>query len=167
MAVDAIWIPARSLTITVAAYNSGTARMVRISGPSGEAGMAPGDPRDWEGMIAWVSDLVAGELAVALGQLDHDAKAAMRRAGIQPPGPLEGTPPHVAALVLRETLDKNREALELAIQYGQIDGAHHKAWVIDQMVRALAGDGYEKVVADACAGDEGPYTYSWDEGIPP
>lgn len=28
-------------------------------------------------------------------------------------------------------------ALTIAAQYGQVDGAHHKAWVIDQMVRAL------------------------------
>ena len=167
MAAGAIWIPSRTLTITVSAYNSGTARMVRISGPSGEAGMAPYDPRNWESMLSWVADVVAGELAVALGQLDHEAQAAMRRAGIAPPGPLEGTPPHVAALVLRETLDANREALELALQYGQIDGAHHKAWVIDQMVRALVGDRYEQIVAHACEGEDGPNTYSWDEGVAP
>ena len=33
-------------------------------------------------------------------------------------------------------------AIELAVRYGGIDGDHHKAWVIDQMVRVLAGDGY-------------------------
>lgn len=30
-------------------------------------------------------------------------------------------------------------ALKLAVKYGGIDGDHHKAWVIDQMVRELTG----------------------------
>lgn len=58
-------------------------------------------------------------------------------------------------------------ALEIALRYGGIDGAHHKAWVIDQMVRALTGDEYEQFVADAKAGEDGPETYEWDEGIAP
>ncbi len=51
-----------------------------------------------------------------------------------------------------------------AVDYGGIDG-HHKAWVIDQMVRALTGDDYEKVVTDAKDGEDGPDTYEWNEGI--
>lgn len=58
-------------------------------------------------------------------------------------------------------------ALELAERCGQFDGAHHKAWVIDQIVRVLAGDGYERFVAEAKAGEDGPDTYGWDEGIVP
>lgn len=58
-------------------------------------------------------------------------------------------------------------AIDIAVKYGGIDGAHHKAWVIDQMVRALAGDHYKRVVAEAKAGDDGPETYGWDEGIAP
>ncbi len=30
-------------------------------------------------------------------------------------------------------------ALDIADRFGGIDGDHHKAWVIDQMVRALTG----------------------------
>lgn len=65
--------------------------------------------------------------------------------------------------------DKDRiaKALDLAIRYGGIDGDHHKAWVIDQMVRALTGDDYELVIKNACAGDVGPETYEWNTGIPP
>ena len=63
--------------------------------------------------------------------------------------------------------ETNQKALDMAVQYGGIDGAHHKDWVIDQIVRILAGDDYEKVVADACAGEDGPNTYTWDEGIAP
>lgn len=60
-------------------------------------------------------------------------------------------------------------ALTTARQFGGIDGDRHKAWVIDQMVRALCGDeeSYNKFVADAKAGEDGPETYSWNEGIAP
>jgi hypothetical protein len=59
------------------------------------------------------------------------------------------------------------EAISIATNYGGIDGAHHKAWVIDQMVRVLAGGYYKMVVQTAKNGKDGPDTYSWDEGIPP
>jgi hypothetical protein len=89
------------------------------------------------------------------------------------------------------TDDRIKQALALAVRYGGIDGDHHKAWVIDQMVRVLTGcpqatfkardakgheyeyeglgksEEYKQLVADACAGDDGPDTYSWDEGVPP
>lgn len=60
-----------------------------------------------------------------------------------------------------------QKAIELAVRYGGIDGAHHKDWVIDQMVRVLAGDKYEQIVADACAGEKGPDTFDWNVGIAP
>jgi hypothetical protein len=69
-----------------------------------------------------------------------------------------------------EYIDK---ALYIAWQFSQIDGAHHKAWVIDQMVRALCGteekyreyvDAYTKPFVND-AGDED--YYDWDEGIVP
>jgi hypothetical protein len=58
-------------------------------------------------------------------------------------------------------------ALMFLLHNGQINGAHHKAWVIDQAVRLLAVDEYERVIAEACAGEDGPDTYSWDCGIIP
>jgi hypothetical protein len=63
--------------------------------------------------------------------------------------------------------DRIDSAIALAVQYGGIDGAHHKDWVIDQMVRALAGDQYETIVTEACVGEDGPDTYTWSEGIAP
>jgi len=73
----------------------------------------------------------------------------------------EPTPPDLP-------LDKRIEqALDVARRYGGIDGDHHKAWVIDQMVRALTGPDYVQFVSDSCDGEDGPDTYSWDEGIPP
>ena len=58
-------------------------------------------------------------------------------------------------------------ALEIARNFGGIEGDHHRAWTIDQMVRALTGDGYEDWVAKANAGDDGPDTYEWGTGIAP
>ncbi len=62
---------------------------------------------------------------------------------------------------------KISKAIEIAVQFGGIDGAHHKDWVIDQMVRALAGEQYEDIVKEACDGEEGPDTYEWNIGIAP
>lgn len=72
--------------------------------------------------------------------------------------------------------DRIQRALDIARRYGGIDGAHHKDWVIDQMVRALCGcEGeplkenfeYLDFVSEACDGEDGPNTYDWDEGIAP
>lgn len=87
------------------------------------------------------------------------------------------------------------QAVQIATRYGMDDGAHHKMWVIDQMLRALTDcpivekigisqreDGthiefsyqtygeseeYKRLIAEACAGDDGPQTYSWSVGIAP
>ena len=73
--------------------------------------------------------------------------------------------PYVA---LRSVLNGRIEtAIGIAVQYGGIDGDHHKAWVIDQMVRILAYDKYESIVAEAKSGEDGPNTYAWNEGIAP
>lgn len=62
---------------------------------------------------------------------------------------------------------KIAKALKIAGEFGGIDGAHHKAWVIDQMVRALTGTGYKQWVKDQCEGVDGPETYGWDTGSAP
>lgn len=63
---------------------------------------------------------------------------------------------------------KIEKALEIAFNHGQTDGAHHKAWVIDQMVQALTGDEYPEWVAEY-EGDpeDGAHHYTWDKGIAP
>ncbi len=63
--------------------------------------------------------------------------------------------------------DKVETALDFLVKYGGIDGNHHKAWVIDQTVRILAGEEYTQIVKDACNGEDGPNTYSWEVGIVP
>ena len=63
--------------------------------------------------------------------------------------------------------DNIAEALEIAFNYAQIDGGHHKAWVIDQMVRSLLGNDYEGWITTYESGEDGPHTYTWDTGIAP
>lgn len=63
--------------------------------------------------------------------------------------------------------EKIEEALGIARQYGQIEGDHHRCWVIDQMVRVLLGDGYEAWIEAYQGGEDGPNTYEWDVGIAP
>lgn len=70
--------------------------------------------------------------------------------------------------IMKERVDK---ALELADSYGQIDGDHHKLWVIDQMVRALLGsDAAYDAWVDMHKGPvnaDGEHDYDWDVGIAP
>ncbi|GLY32086.1 hypothetical protein [Kineosporia sp. NBRC 101731] len=63
--------------------------------------------------------------------------------------------------------DRVELALELLYEFGQTDGDHHQKWINDQLVRMLTGDDYEGWVEDYQAGEDGPETYSWDEGIAP
>lgn len=63
--------------------------------------------------------------------------------------------------------EKISTAMEVIERYGGIDGAHHKAWVIDQVARALLAEYYPQWVTDMKEGEDGPDTYDWDEGIPP
>jgi hypothetical protein len=62
--------------------------------------------------------------------------------------------------------DRIAKALGWAM-YGSFDGEHHKMWAIDQMVRALTGDGYDEWVRQFEDGEDGPKTYEWDTGIAP
>lgn len=92
---------------------------------------------------------------------------------------------------LIELGDKVHKALLVAAQYGGYDGSHHKMWVIDQMVRELTGcplvkatakgykgveyefeelgesEAYREWVRNVEDGEDGPNSYSWDEGCPP
>lgn len=97
----------------------------------------------------------------------------------------------LAALKILELDDRRKQALALIVKSGGHDGDHHKAWVLDQVCRILTGcpivkktaqdcygkdyeydalgesDEYKELVRDARAGEDGPNTHSWDEGIPP
>lgn len=63
--------------------------------------------------------------------------------------------------------EKIESALSIAWRYGQIDGDHHKTWVINQIVMALCGENYKEwVEAYETPLDDGDY-YIWDTGIAP
>lgn len=77
--------------------------------------------------------------------------------------------PHtcIVALMLHRS-NPVEAALEIVERFGDCAGeTHHQAWLIDQMVRALTGDEYASWVAEHKAGDEGPNSYSWNEGVAP
>lgn len=84
--------------------------------------------------------------------------------------------------------ERIEKALAIVHTHGGIDGAHHKQWTLDQVVRALTGcpmvegDGsqvfglssvqgeseeYLAWVRAYCEGEDGPGTYEWDTGIVP
>ena len=65
--------------------------------------------------------------------------------------------------------DRIKNALDIAWKYGQIDGAHHKMWVIDQMVRALFDSEYDyQCWVEAYETPLKDYEcYDWDTGITP
>ncbi len=87
--------------------------------------------------------------------------------------------------------ERIQAALKFASECAGIEGDHHRAWLVDQMVRILTGcpmvqmqfidclgkpypaevlgesEEYRAFVARAKAGSDGPETYSWDEGIVP
>jgi len=99
--------------------------------------------------------------------------------------------PGVVEHALEDRNERIGRALAIAVRYGGFDGDHHKAWALDQIVRALLGcpletkEGadsrgtkynyetqvanaeYVELVRQACDGEDGPDTYSWDEGVPP
>ena len=67
--------------------------------------------------------------------------------------------------VIEPATERINKALEIAWEYSQIDGAHHKAWSIDQMVRALfeTEEDYKRWVSEY----ENDGEYYWDIGIAP
>lgn len=67
----------------------------------------------------------------------------------------------------KQDMSDRERAIELALRYGGNDGEHHKAWVIDQMVRILAGDDYDKIILEACKDEDGSIVYSWYVGVAP
>jgi len=69
--------------------------------------------------------------------------------------------------IFEHGVDNPEAALRVLLDYGQTDGGHHKVWVIDQAVRALAGNRYEELIAAYKDGEDGPDTYEWDEGCAP
>lgn len=69
---------------------------------------------------------------------------------------------------MRQSAEETRlNALKVIEEYGGIDGGHHKQWLLDQIVRILAGKDYPHWVGEYEDGEDGASTYSWDTGIAP
>lgn len=66
-----------------------------------------------------------------------------------------------------DLLARANETVQLVTEYGGVDGAHHKQWVLDQVMRSMLADKYEAWVAWYNDGPDGPDTYEWDTGIAP
>ena len=74
---------------------------------------------------------------------------------------------------------RKSNALSILFQFGQGDGTHHKAWVIDQVLRALCGCEYD--IENECFKQnqeyqdwvhyycyvDGELEYDWDCGVAP
>ncbi len=71
---------------------------------------------------------------------------------------------HSCSVQLQKTI---KEAIELIVDFKECAGAHHKDWVLDQAVRKLAGNRYDKIVAEAKNGEDGADTYPWGCGVAP
>jgi len=70
---ETLWIPAIGVTVTVSAYNDGAGRMIRVAGPSGEAGMAPLRAHDHDGMARWALARIEDELREAMKIVDEES----------------------------------------------------------------------------------------------
>ena len=68
---------------------------------------------------------------------------------------------------MQELEEERKKVLDLIFEYGQIDGGHHKMWVIDQIVRILTRDKYNEWVKNYVYDEETGDVYSWDKGIAP
>lgn len=68
---------------------------------------------------------------------------------------------------VKELEEESKKVLDLIFEYGQIDGGHHKMWVIDQIVRILTKDKYNEWIKNYVYDEETGDTYSWDKGIAP
>ena len=101
---------------------------------------------------AWMEKRIA-ELEAEIANRDDSEKAALK---------------WVAELEaeLAEVKERVEKSLGIA-ENGQIDGDHHKMWVIDQIVRTLTGPRYDEWIREYEKGEDGPDTYWWEEGIAP
>lgn len=68
---------------------------------------------------------------------------------------------------VKELEEESKKVLDLIFEYGQIDGGHHKMWVIDQIVRILTKDKYNEWIKNYVYDEETGDIYDWDKGIAP
>jgi len=64
----------------------------------------------------------------------------------------------------KELNPDEQEAVKLILRFGEIDGSHHKQWVLDQVLRILFRQNYKKEMKEF---NSDPEYSKWDEGIAP
>jgi hypothetical protein len=67
--------------------------------------------------------------------------------------------------LLAEAQTREQRVIDLIVDYGSIDGADHKQWVLDQIVRVIAGVNYDAFVETYMSDEDG--MIDWDRGIAP
>jgi hypothetical protein len=67
--------------------------------------------------------------------------------------------------LLAEAQTREQRVIDLTVDYGSIDGADHKQWVLDQIVRVIAGVNYDAFVETYMSDEDG--MIDWDRGIAP
>lgn len=106
---------------------------------------------------------------VDIKKLQSEAKMIRRSAFWSDIGLIEKDLDRLDELEAKE-VQRNEDiskVLDIA-QFGQLDGDHHKLWVIDQIVRALTKDGYDAWVKSYMTDeDTGRIEWIWDIGIAP
>ena len=84
--------------------------------------------------------------------------------------PVISTPDETVAPI-PETSKTDRQRIEaaitVAIRHGGLHGERRKAWVINEMLRKLCGDQFEKLTRAVRAGELDDNVYTWDEGTAP
>ncbi len=65
--------------------------------------------------------------------------------------------------------EKLEKIEELVAEGASIDGAHHKQWYFNEIIKVITETDkkYKKWVEKYESGSDGPQTYIWDEGIAP
>jgi len=59
-------------------------------------------------------------------------------------------------------------AVSVIEEYGMTDGAHHKQWILDQVLRAILGaKGYDKWLSTYNATAQSGEWPEWDQGVAP
>ena len=69
------------------------------------------------------------------------------------------------AELLAEAQMREQRVLDLIVDYGWIDGSHHKQWVLDQIMRVILGADYDSFIESYMSDEDG--MIDWDRGIAP
>lgn len=106
----------------------------------------------WEDVPANNRALMVATVDAVVGPILHERDEALERVRVW--FAMDGSVARIEA------------AVAIAGDYLGCDGGHHKQWALEEILRTLLGDEFEKWAAEWRDGEDGPDTYSWDEGVP-